>query len=97
MNRELVVNARLESRDLARASAERTLREQEVLVDRKLGTEKDLEDARQALAEAESNYEDALVQIAKTTIRTPIAGFLTGLADITEGNEWWRPARQLQR
>ncbi len=85
VNKELVVNARLESRDLARASAERTLREQEVLVNRKLGTERDLEEARQALAEAESNYEDALVQIAKTTIRTPIAGFLTGLADITEG------------
>lgn len=85
VNRELVVNARLESRDLARAVAKQTLSEQEVLVDRKLGTVKDLDEARRALAEAESNYEDALVQIAKTTIRTPIAGFLTGLADITEG------------
>lgn len=85
VNRELVVNARLESRELARSAATRTLREQEVLVERKLGTERDLEEARRALAEAESNYEDALVQIAKTTIRTPIAGFLTGLADITEG------------
>jgi len=85
VNKELVVNARLESRDLARKAARRTLREQEVLVDRKLGTEKDLDEARRAVADAESNYEDALVQIAKTTIRTPIAGFLTGLADITEG------------
>lgn len=85
VNKELVVNARLESRDLARAVAKQTLSEQEVLVDRKLSTVKDLDEARRALAEAESNYEDALVQIAKTTIRTPIAGFLTGLADITEG------------
>lgn len=85
VNRELVVNARLESRELARSVAKRTLREQEVLVDRKLATEKDLDEARRVLAEAESNYEDALVQIAKTTIRTPIAGFLTGLADVTEG------------
>ncbi len=85
VNKELVVNARLESRELARATAKRTLREQEVLVERKLSTRRDLEEARHALAEAESNYEDAIVQIAKTTIRTPIAGFLTGLADITEG------------
>jgi RND family efflux transporter MFP subunit len=85
VNKELVVNARLESRQLARATAKRTLREQEVLVERKLGTERDLDEARRELAEAESNYEDALVQIAKTTIRTPISGFLTGLADITEG------------
>ncbi len=85
VNKELVVNARLESRELALAAAKRTLRDQEVLVERKLGTEKDLEEARHAFAEAESNYENALVQIAKTTIRTPIAGFLTGLADITEG------------
>ncbi len=85
VNKELVVNARLESRDLARAVAKQTLSEQEVLVDRKLSTVKDLDEARRALAEAESNYEDALVQIAKTTIRTPITGFLTGLADITEG------------
>ena len=85
VNKELVVNARLESRDLARAVAQRNLHEQEVLVERKLGTEKDLDEARRALADAESNYEDALVQIAKTSIRTPITGFLTGLADITEG------------
>jgi membrane fusion protein (multidrug efflux system) len=85
VNRELEVNARVESRALAKSAAKRTLREQEVLVERKLGTERDLDEARRALAEAESNYEDALVQIAKTTIRTPIAGFLTGLADITDG------------
>ncbi len=85
VNKELVVNARIESRSLARSAAKRTLREHEVLVERKLGTEKDLDEARRALAEAESNYEDALVQIAKTTIRTPITGFLTGLADITDG------------
>ncbi len=84
-NEEHVVGARLESKKLTRETASRTLKEQEVLFKRGLVTEKEVEDARRALADAESNYQDALIQIEKIRIRAPIAGFLTGVTDATEG------------
>ena len=83
-NQELVVNARLESWKLARETARRALKEHEVLLKRGLVTETDVETARKNLADAESNYQDALIQIEKTRIRTPISGVLTELTDATE-------------
>ncbi len=84
-NEEHVVGARLESRKLARETAGKTLKEQEILFKRGLVTEKEVEDARRESADAESNHQDALIQIEKTRIRAPISGFLTGVTDATEG------------
>lgn len=84
-NRELIVNARLESKKLARSAAKRGLKEQETLFKRGLVPEKDVEDGRKLFVDAESNYQDAIIQIEKTRIRAPIDGFLTGLTDATEG------------
>ena len=85
VNEELITNARIESRNLALSTARKTLKEQEVMFKRGLVTEKEVDDARRAAADAESNQKDSEIQIAKTQIRSPIGGFLTGVTDITEG------------
>ena len=85
VNEELMANARIESRNLALSMARKTLKEQEVMFKRGLVTEKEVDDARRASADAESNQKDSEIQIAKTQIRSPIGGFLTGVTDITEG------------
>ncbi len=84
-NEEFVVGARLKSRSLARDNARKTLEEQEILLERGLVIEKDVETARQTVVDAEAEYEDALIQLAKTSARAPIAGYLSEWADITEG------------
>ena len=91
VNKELVVNARLESRQLARATAKRTLREQEVLVERRLGTERDLDEARRAprrgriqlRRRARSNRQDD----------DPDANqrFSDGFGRHYRGVRWWKP------
>jgi len=84
-NEEWVVGARLESRKLALETAKKTLKEQEILIQRGLITSKEFEDARKNLVDAEANYEDARIKIEKTRISVPISGHLTGLTDATEG------------
>ena len=71
-NEEHVLNARLETRKLVLTTAQRTLKEQEVLFKRSLVAEKDVEEARRVLSEAESNLQAARIQIAKTELRSPI-------------------------
>ena len=85
VNEEFVVGARLQSRSLARDNAGKTLAEQEILLERGLVIEKDVETARQSLVDAEAEYEDALIQLDKIRARAPIAGYLSEWADITEG------------
>ena len=80
-----VVGARLKSRQLAMETARRTLNEQETLLERGLVTEVDVETARKTLVDAESDHEDALIQIDKTRGRAPIAGHLTEFTQVTEG------------
>ncbi|MDA0748451.1 MAG: efflux RND transporter periplasmic adaptor subunit [bacterium] len=82
-NEEHVLNARLETRKLVLTTAQRTLKEQEVLFKRSLVAEKDVEEARRVLSEAESNLQAARIQIAKTELRSPIDG--SGLTDLTAG------------
>jgi len=85
LNDELVVGARLRSRELAMENARRTLAEQEALLARGLAVELDAETARKALVDAETEYRDALIQLAKLHGVAPIAGFVTGLTTITPG------------
>ena len=82
---EWVVGARVEARKLAVETAKRTLKEQETLFSRQLATEMDVESARRAWADAEANYQDALIKIDKTKLLAPIQGVLSELADITHG------------
>ena len=84
-NKEWVVNANLESRRLTKSTTGKTLAEQEALFKRGLTTEKDVENARKSLADAEANYEGALIQIEKTRVRAPISGILSDLTDATHG------------
>ena len=84
-NKEWVVNANLESRRLTKSTAGKTLAEQEALFKRGLTTAKDVENARKSLADAEANYEGALIQIEKTRVRAPISGILSELTDATHG------------
>ena len=84
-NEELVVNARRGSRQLASDVAERTLSEKQVLYKRGLVTQKEVDDAQRSVEEARSSLQDAIIQIRKTEIRSPIAGCITGLSETTEG------------
>jgi len=84
-NEEWVVQARLQSRRLELESARKVLREKEVLLERGLVIELEFETARRDLSEAESNYLDAQIQIAKMRLQAPIAGVITELSDATEG------------
>jgi len=84
-NEEWVVGARLESHRLALESARRSLREKEALQPRGLATDAEVETARRTLADAESDFRDAGLQVDKTRCLAPIAGFVTGLTDVTEG------------
>ncbi|MCE2435087.1 MAG: efflux RND transporter periplasmic adaptor subunit [Candidatus Latescibacteria bacterium] len=82
---EWVVGARVEARKLAVETAKRTLKEQETLFSRQLATEMNVENARKAWADAEANYQDALIKIDKTRLLAPIQGVMSELADITQG------------
>ncbi len=83
-NEELMVGARLESRKLAVKNMRKTLDEKEVLVKRGLVTQIEVETARKDLVDAQSDYDDALVQIKKTKVTAPISGVLSEFTDATE-------------
>ncbi len=83
-NEELVVGARLESRKLAVKNMRKMLDEKEVLVKRGLVTQIEVETARKDLVDAQSDYDDALVQIKKTKVTAPISGVLSEFTDATE-------------
>jgi RND family efflux transporter MFP subunit len=84
-NPEWVIGVRLESKKLARDTAQKTLKEQEILFSKGLTTEKEVENARKALQDAVSSYEDAEIQKAKTEILAPIDGVLSEVSEITQG------------
>jgi membrane fusion protein (multidrug efflux system) len=84
-NEEWVVQARLKSRRLELETARKVLREKELLLERGLVIELEVETARRDLSEAESNYLDAQIQIAKIRLQAPIAGVLAERSDATEG------------
>ena len=83
-NEELMVGARLESRKLAVNNMRKTFDEKEVLVERGLVTQIEVETARKDLADAQSDYDDALLQIKKTKVTAPISGVLSEFIDATE-------------
>ncbi len=84
-NQEWMVGVRSSSKKLAMDTARKTLAEQEVLFQRGLTTEKEVENARKVWQDAKSSYEDAEIQIEKTTLRAPIGGVLSEVSDITQG------------
>ena len=84
---EWVVGARVGARKLAVETSKRTLSEQEALFSRQLATEMDVENARKQWADADANYQDALIKIDKTQILAPIGGVLSELSDITQGTQ----------
>jgi len=84
-NQEWMVGVRSSSKKLAMDTAKKTLTEQEVLFKRGLTTEKEVENARKAWQDSKSSYEDAEIQIDKTTLRAPISGVLSEVSDITQG------------
>jgi len=61
------------------------LNDELALLARGLAVELDAETARKALVDAETEYRDALIQLAKLHGVAPIAGFVTGLTTITPG------------
>ncbi len=85
VNAELEVGARLQSRQLAMATARRNLQEREVLLERGLTVDLEVETARRALVDAETEYQNALIQLGKLVGVTPIDGFVTGLTHVTPG------------
>ena len=84
-NQELVVAARLKSRELAVKTARKMFEEKQVLVQRGLVTQLEVETARKDLADAQSDYDDTQVQLAKLSIQAPIAGVLSEFTDTSEG------------
>ncbi|MFQ5742476.1 MAG: efflux RND transporter periplasmic adaptor subunit [Acidobacteriota bacterium] len=81
---EWVVGVRLESHRLAVLNAKKNLEDKQALFEEGLGLESDVDASRKSLADAESDYQNALLQLEKTKIIAPISGFLTGLTDTTE-------------
>lgn len=84
-NKEWVVGVRSSSKKLALETAQKSLDEQTVLFKRGLTTEMEVENARKAWQDAKSSFEDAGIQIDKTTLRAPIEGVLSEVSDITQG------------
>ena len=83
-NEELVVGARLESRKLAVQNTRKTLEANEVLGERGLITQLEVEAARKDLVDAQSDYDNALISLEKLVIRAPISGVLSEFTDATE-------------
>ena len=91
-NEELVVGARLESRKLAVQNTRKTLEANEVLGERGLITQLEVEAARKDLVDAQSDYDNALVSLDKLVIRAPISGAVRAVAcTVMPG----RPARRI--
>jgi len=84
-NKEWVVGVRRASKKLAMDSAQKSLEEQKVLFNKGLTTEKEVENARKVWQDARSSYEDALIQIDKTTLLASISGVLSEVSDVTQG------------
>ncbi len=86
-NDEWIVGANIASRKLSRQTAQHTVKEKEALFARGLTTEVEVNNARKALADAETSYEEARIKVRKTEVRAPITGVMTEVTQITQGTE----------
>ena len=85
-NRELVNNARVESRLKAMQTAEREYENKKSLYEKGGITLKELQLADQNRVDAKYNYEAGLILLDKLNIRAPVSGILVKLEKITEGS-----------
>lgn len=86
-NDEWIVGANINSRKLALQTAQHTVKEKEALFERGLTTEVEVNNARKALADAKTSYEEARIRVGKTDVRAPISGVLTEVTQTTQGTE----------
>jgi membrane fusion protein, multidrug efflux system len=84
-NEELELSARLTSRRMALENARTSLNEKEVLIVKGMVSQFEVDTDRKALVDAQSDYENALLQLKKKEVPAPLSGFISELADITEG------------
>ncbi len=85
-NRELVNNARVESKKKAMDTAEREYEKQKRLFEKGGVTLKELQLADQNRVDSKYNYEASLIMMDKLTVKATISGILTKLEKITEGD-----------
>jgi RND family efflux transporter MFP subunit len=78
------VSVRLSSRELAVENAQRALADRQALFEEGLGLETDVDNARKVLVDAQTDLENAHIQLEKMLVRAPISGVLTELTDISE-------------
>ncbi len=86
-NDEWIVGANMASRKLSLQTAQHTVKEKEALFSRGLTTEVEVNNAKKALADAESGHEEARIKVKKTEVRVPISGVMTGVSQVTQGTE----------
>ena len=84
-NEEWIVGANIASRKLARKTAQHVVKEKEALFARGLTTEIEVNNAKKALADAESSYEEGRIKVRKTKVRSPLSGVMTEVTQITQG------------
>lgn len=82
---ELTLNARLTSRELALASARKAFKDQESLYKRGMVSQTEVDAARKAWVDAQSDYDNALLQLKKKAIPAPIGGVISEFTEVTEG------------
>lgn len=85
-NRELVNNARVESKKKAMDTAEREYEKQKRLYEKGGVTLRELQLADQNRVDSKYNYEASLIMMDKLNVKTPISGILTKLEKITDGD-----------
>ena len=81
---EHVNTVRMESKRLAVENTEKSLEDKIALFEEGLGLESEVDAARKSVADANSDYQNGLIQLGKMNIHAPISGFLTALTDLTE-------------
>lgn len=81
---EYINSLRVPSRQLALENAQDALTEQRALLEEGLAVRSDVQAAARQVADAESDVEDAQIQLDKMKVFAPLSGYLTGLVDTTE-------------
>jgi len=81
---EYVVGLRLESREKAVENAHRNVEEKELEVAEGLTVASEVDTARKALIDAETDLADARIKLQKMRILAPVSGFLAEITDATE-------------
>lgn len=95
-NPELENNIKIESQKLNLDISKREFEKQKSLYEKGGVTLRELKDSERAFIDAKYNYDNAIIQLAKTKIIAPFDGFIVDLPYYTEGTKVPLNARMVQ-